>query len=88
MDVVSNAPQLFAIKKNGHSNDEGEQRDAVSDEINLGRNDFYASFDIRFLKITAEGIVSVVTPDTVQPAQAARVLRAVVPDTIQLFETG
>lgn len=87
MYVVPNAPEFLAIEKNGDSDDQGDQRNAITGEIYSRRDNLCTALDRWLAKISTEAIVAVVAPDTVCSAPTARVLGAVVADPIQFIET-
>lgn len=65
---------LLAIQKNGDCDDQGDQRNAITDEIYSRRDNLCTALDRRLPKISTEAIVAIVAPDTVYPAPTTRVL--------------
>lgn len=65
---------LLAIQKNGDSDDQGDQRNAITDEIYSRRDNLCTALDRWLAKISTEAIVAIVAPDTVYPAPTTRVL--------------
>lgn len=65
---------LLAIEKNGDSDDQGDQRNAITGEIYSRRDNLCTALDRWLAKISTEAIVAIVAPDTVCPAPTARVL--------------
>lgn len=65
---------LLAIEKNGDSDDQGDQRNAITGEIYSRRDNLCTALDRWLAKISTEAIVAIVAPDTVCSAPTARVL--------------
>lgn len=65
---------LLAIEKNGDSDDQGDQRNAITDEIYSRRDNLCTTLDRWLAKISTEAIVAIIAPDTVYPAPTTRVL--------------
>lgn len=86
MYVVPDASQFLAVEEYRHGNDEGEQGEAVPDEIDRGRDDFRSALDRRLMNVAAKAVIRVVAPDSIVRAPPTRVLCAVVPDPVEFLE--
>lgn len=65
---------LLAIEKNGDSDDQSDQRNAITGEIYSRRDNLCTTLDRWLAKISTEAIVAIIAPDTVYPAPTTRVL--------------
>lgn len=64
---------LLAVEEYRHGNDEGEQGEAVPDEIDRGRDDFRSALDRRLMNVAAKAVIRVVAPDSIVRAPPTRV---------------
>ncbi|KAK1133613.1 hypothetical protein K0M31_011414 [Melipona bicolor] len=69
-----NEARLLAVEKNRDSDDQREQRDAVSNKVDRIRDHFGTSVDRRLANVSTEAVIAVAAPITVHAAPTARVL--------------